>query len=723
MRKTSLVLVVLIWISAATSATAIGKVTTDPNTSGAGAANAQAQDKDARLDQNVTYEARRKTVRAILTDLTKLTGVMFRAGYNDLDWQVRDRKMSIFATDTSLRSLMDSISHVMKFRWSRREADGTWIYRLYMDRTTLLGAERQALLEENRLYSIEAEQRARLTDDLTEAAAMSDDELERLREDNPALYVYAKQGWQDLLPSLFRDIPEAAQAWSAGDALILNAASLPTGVQQAVNEALRKMGQFFARVGAPKMAPSSETTSHLDKVQIRINQARSLYGYRGDTFIGDITVTWPGGGLNTTFTNLDSEVAKAIARDCIRQLDGESASQTNAQRIQAVQEQKTDFGEPLIEHADDPSLAVKVKLKAGGPRFEDLLAAVAKASGLTVVSDSFRIDYSGLGIGSKEVQLRDVLDRIASGCRYNWQKQNSTLEFRDRDWFRKRSAQVPESWLEPWRTSLSHTGTLDIKQLGQIALLDSEQLRENITPDDVLGGMGLPVLLFSYGGLLRAYGCLTPDQQEAVFSDEGFDLAGLSSSQWTTVARFLRENSASADYNNPAGRIQGKCERKGKQFLYTFTITPSTGHIPLKWSFTTPKYDLTNKINSLPWVDAGPRVLDVFEEAQKAKLPDLNAWLKVGVVLYDGKYYSQALEALGQVIGSTKTQPIVRFAAFAWRGHVLDLTNHRDDAIAAYKAALGIDIGNSSMGYSLYDMVIDRKWVEERLKKPFERND
>ena len=99
---------------------AVGKVTVDPNTSITANAKAAAE-TDARLDRKITYEARRKTVSAILADLSALSGVTFHAGYNGMDWQVRDRKMNIFVHDVSLRELMDSIAHVMKFKWSKSD--------------------------------------------------------------------------------------------------------------------------------------------------------------------------------------------------------------------------------------------------------------------------------------------------------------------------------------------------------------------------------------------------------------------------------------------------------------------------------------------------------------------------------------------------------------------------------------------------------------------------
>src|ERR1017187_4545321 len=61
-----------------------------------------------------------------------------------------------------------------------------------------------------------------------------------------------------------------------------------------------------------------------------------------------------------------------------------------------------------------------------------------------------------------------------------------------------------------------------------------------------------------------------------------------------------------------------------------------------------------------------------------------------------------------------------RFFALVWEGHLLDLLGRRTDAVAAYQEAQKAP-GTPSMRHDQYGLVIDKKWVEERLKTPFER--
>jgi hypothetical protein len=172
---------------------AYGKTTVDPNASRTITSEEILENGD--ITQKVTYEAKRQTVTTILADLSKMTGVTLKAGYNNEDWQVRDRRMNIFVKNIPLSNLMNSIARVMKFTWSKKENDaGVVSYRLYMDRDILLGADRQRYIEEERLKKLQAEGRQRLLTGLEEAAGMSEDKLEGLKTKSPYIYAMTKMG-------------------------------------------------------------------------------------------------------------------------------------------------------------------------------------------------------------------------------------------------------------------------------------------------------------------------------------------------------------------------------------------------------------------------------------------------------------------------------------------------------------------------------------------------
>ncbi|MEN6356895.1 MAG: hypothetical protein ABFD83_07400, partial [Armatimonadota bacterium] len=111
MRKAVVILTLVMMVCG--GAWAFGKVTVDPNASDQ--AVIEQWENDTRLSQKVTYEARHKAVKVILEDLSDMMGVTLNAGFNKQDWQVRDRKMNIFAKDITLADLLNSIARTMKF--------------------------------------------------------------------------------------------------------------------------------------------------------------------------------------------------------------------------------------------------------------------------------------------------------------------------------------------------------------------------------------------------------------------------------------------------------------------------------------------------------------------------------------------------------------------------------------------------------------------------------
>jgi hypothetical protein len=63
---------------------------------------------------------------------------------------------------------------------------------------------------------------------------------------------------------------------------------------------------------------------------------------------------------------------------------------------------------------------------------------------------------------------------------------------------------------------------------------------------------------------------------------------------------------------------------------------------------------------------------------------------------------------------------LLQQTAIVWQGHLFDLLGRREDALRCYRQALAQGF-TGPMRHDQYNMVIDRKWVEERLAMPFTR--
>ncbi|MBN2132241.1 MAG: hypothetical protein JW741_22260 [Sedimentisphaerales bacterium] len=130
--------------------------------------------------------------------------------------------------------------------------------------------------------------------------------------------------------------------------------------------------------------------------------------------------------------------------------------------------------------------------------------------------------------------------------------------------------------------------------------------------------------------------------------------------------------------------------------------------------------ELARTMQELPWVGAGEKALEVFEKAQQAQMSDAGRWFKLGMALYDGKYYEQALTAFRTSQRQAQDDPSRACAALVWQGHLLDLLERRDEALRCYNEALG-QSADLNMRHDQYGMKLDRQWVQKRIEEPFRR--
>ena len=121
------------------------------------------------------------------------------------------------------------------------------------------------------------------------------------------------------------------------------------------------------------------------------------------------------------------------------------------------------------------------------------------------------------------------------------------------------------------------------------------------------------------------------------------------------------------------------------------------------------------KVRQMPWTEAGAAALEMYRQARELKIDDGGTRFKLALLLYDGKYYQESLGLMTQL-----EKDDWRFTALVWEGHLLDLLLRREEALARYQEALKVP-GSPNMQHGQYNMTINKAWVEERLKTPFER--
>jgi hypothetical protein len=127
--------------------------------------------------------------------------------------------------------------------------------------------------------------------------------------------------------------------------------------------------------------------------------------------------------------------------------------------------------------------------------------------------------------------------------------------------------------------------------------------------------------------------------------------------------------------------------------------------------------ELMAKVRQMPWTGVGEAALEAYRRARELKIEDGDIRFKLGLLLYDGRYYQESLEVMTKL---GESDPNNRFIALVWQGHLLDLLGRRAEAVTRYQEALKVP-SPPTIQHSQYKLIIDKKWVQERLETPFVR--
>jgi hypothetical protein len=579
------------------------KITVDPNAPGAqGASEAQSGETDERLAQKVSYEATRKAVLSILEELSVKSGVSLRAGYSKFDWQVRDRKMNIYSKDATLADLMNSIAHVMKFRWSKEKLkDGKFVYRLYMDRKSLLDEEARRARDEGRRAAVEAEKRQKALESFQALGDLPPEAVAELRKENPFKYFIAKSGLGKSLGAFMGELPAVMQALTSGQPMTMPGSALSAQGRTAAVQAMRDLWRFESMIGGRTTPfPEEVASAATDQLSINVNSRLDSIRQSQDAMfmLGQVEMRCGDTRVRFDIVDPDSHMARAVGQMLVEAEETGRSFNDVERSVESLFTDATmadvkreDPAEARVERPDDPSLRAKVKVSPKSPGLPGMQSALADASGFGVVSDSF-VQLFGQPVPTdKAMELGELLDKIGEGYRYDWDKRGSVIEFRDKKWFNKRAAQIPEAWIERWRKTLKDTGTLELDDLVQICGLTLEQFQQTIVGDNVLIASDVAGVYYGGRDILKLYGTLSDFQRSAVFAESGLDLKLLNPEQWAQAFRTINPLRPGLLQNQDVSMtLAASREDRHGLIMYTFKIATSDGGSPLDWRIITPRY-------------------------------------------------------------------------------------------------------------------------------------
>ncbi|HXX14400.1 MAG TPA: hypothetical protein VEJ47_05805 [Candidatus Eremiobacteraceae bacterium] len=127
--------------------------------------------------------------------------------------------------------------------------------------------------------------------------------------------------------------------------------------------------------------------------------------------------------------------------------------------------------------------------------------------------------------------------------------------------------------------------------------------------------------------------------------------------------------------------------------------------------------DLERKILGMKLTGSGEQALQLLPRAKELHVAGSQAWLRLGLMLYDAQHYEESLDCFQKLSEVTQDKDY-RFLGLAWQGLLLDRMGKRESAIAAYKAAQATG-SQQWFRHDQYRLQIDQKWVQERLQTPY----
>ena len=107
----------------------------------------------------------------------------------------------------------------------------------------------------------------------------------------------------------------------------------------------------------------------------------------------------------------------------------------------------------------------------------------------------------------------------------------------------------------------------------------------------------------------------------------------------------------------------------------------------------------------------------VYKAVKDEGIRNSNIWYRLGLNLFGLGQYPESFDCFEKVSGLHQEGPD-KFAALCWMGLLKDLQGKRPEALKHYQEALRFDTGES-MSHDQFNIKMNRKWVEDRLKKPF----
>jgi len=407
---------------------------------------------------------------------------------------------------------------------------------------------------------------------------VTDEELQRMKTENPCRYLLHVRGSGYMYQRFFSEIPGLTDAFiyrtrnTAHPARDLSQETRDL-IRRVLDERFRYRGYHGSWDGNP--FPEEYDINH--------PEARLWFEIVPREFVWDIDQNFDLGGVGIyvkdRFFYVEDMLAEVVAMSKRRAniqitaletcktyhdvLD-ETPEEEELAKLETAKDLARCYGEEHEQCAvdDDPCLSKRIVVKLTGDTLADYQAALAEAGGLAIVSDLYLARRNtAVILEEKEVELRELLNVIADAYDYCWTKRGQVIEFRDRKWFARTDSQLPLEQVDKWRENLIERGYLNLDEYADIAALSHAQIEESLMPEEsfrLTGIFGYPLMRARM--ILRFYRSLSAAQRQSLFGPQGLDMRKLEKEQSDLAVRTFEYG----DDNNDLPKIREVMKSPGR---------------------------------------------------------------------------------------------------------------------------------------------------------------
>ncbi|MCE5313698.1 MAG: hypothetical protein ABFD49_01100 [Armatimonadota bacterium] len=499
----TLIATAILLVIFAGGAYAVGKTLVDPNTCPASMATSAQTDK--RLEQKITYFSGYVRLSDAIFEIGEMSKISISTGRNRSDWQVRDMPVVICANDIEVGKLLKLLADAYFLWQSVTNIGDVPVYRLYRSKYLLEQLNEYASAMDDYGAQLDATERRILCwlgtldinniERLYEQTLQTDPRFGSLYGSNgegarlafEEIVIYGK------LVSTLSD--SMLSRLSTGDTIVFSAQQ-DDDVGRLVRDYARVRTEISRLVRAKHSDGSSETDNDNYATEADISSASIRFQMDPDECYPNNAIMTIGSSGQTAFTGDLLGMILTLPRDTLPRVPGSPPSQNRDLK--------------RISSSDDVDSEKKYDLQLS-PKSEvqlaDLLTAMSKATGYTVVADDYVNHKAARNIKADDKLFSgkaSLLDMKRELDTFDWyiDSDSRRMILRDWAWCDRYCNLIPRAWFSCLLKNVSNS-CLKLEDLLEIWQLTDGQMRDWISGVEKLNNLMLPSFGSDQKALLR----------------------------------------------------------------------------------------------------------------------------------------------------------------------------------------------------------------------------